>query len=175
MCILVDIYIYIYSLSWCIYIYIYISTKTCVGVKINNLKNKSLWELIHFKIFTFFLSLDQQKRNTHTHTHTHTRTQIYIYIYIYIYIIIIIMSYRQHGYPWPSLATSPYRSSPLAGLQGYIPNPHIAAVCLFELVVLLLPGHMYIIYELVLASPAVSCVLDSSNLDSFRDGRQVAV
>ncbi len=28
-----------------------------------------------------------------------------------------------------------YRSSPLAGLQGYIPYPHTAAVCMFELVV----------------------------------------
>ena len=33
---------------------------------------------------------------------------------------------RQHGYPGPSLSTSPYRSSPLAGLQGYIPYPNIA-------------------------------------------------
>ena len=53
------------------------------------------------------------------------------------------MSCRQHGYPWPSLATSPYRSSPLAGLQGYIPYPHRATVCIFELVVLLLFGHMW--------------------------------
>ena len=51
-------------------------------------------------------------------------------------IIIIIMSCRKHGYPWPSLATSPYHSLPLVGLQGYIPYPHIAAVCMFEL------GHM---------------------------------
>ena len=57
--------------------------------------------------------------------------------------IIIIMSCRQHGYPWPSLATSPYYSSPLAGLQGYILCPHIAAECMFELVVLLLLGHMW--------------------------------
>ena len=28
------------------------------------------------------------------------------------------------------------------GLQGYIPYPHISAVCMFELVVLLLLGHM---------------------------------
>ena len=53
------------------------------------------------------------------------------------------MSCHYHGYPWLSLATSPYRSSPLAGLQGYIPYPHIAAECMFELVVLLLPGHMW--------------------------------
>ena len=50
--------------------------------------------------------------------------------------IIIIMSCRKHGYPWISLATSPYRSSPLAGLQVYIPYPHKAAVCMFKLVVL---------------------------------------
>ena len=62
---------------------------------------------------------------------------------IYIYIIIIIMSRRQHGYPWPSLATFPYRSSPPAGLLGYILCPHIAAVCKFGLVVLLLLGHMW--------------------------------
>ena len=58
-------------------------------------------------------------------------------------IIIIIMSCRQHGYPWPSLATSPYCSSPMAGLQGYIPYPHIATECMFELVVLILLGHMW--------------------------------
>ena len=60
----------------------------------------------------------------------------------YIYIIIIIMSCRQHGYLWPSLATSPYHSSLLAGLQGYIPYLHIATVCMFELVILLLLSHM---------------------------------
>ena len=55
--------------------------------------------------------------------------------------LIIIIICRQHGYPWPSLATPPYRSSLLAGLQGYIPYPHRAAVCMFELAVLLLFGH----------------------------------
>ena len=92
-------------------------------------------------------------------------------------IIITIMSCRLHGYPWPSLATSPYHSSPLAGLQGYISYPNIAAVCMFELVVLLLLGHMRgsITDEFVLASPAVSCMSGSSNLYSFRDGRQLAV
>ena len=53
------------------------------------------------------------------------------------------MSCYRHGYSWPSLVTSPYRSSPLASLQGYILYPHIAAVCMFELVVLLLPRHMW--------------------------------
>ena len=57
-------------------------------------------------------------------------------------LIIIIISCRQHGYPWPSLATSPYHSSPLAGLQGYIPYPHGAVLCMFKLVILLLLGHV---------------------------------
>ena len=47
-----------------------------------------------------------------------------------------------HGYPWSSLATLPYHSSPLVCLQGYIPYPHIVAVCMFELVILLLLSHM---------------------------------
>ena len=33
----------------------------------------------------------------------------------------------------------------------------------------------YITYELIPASPAVSCMSGSSNLNSFRDRRQVAV
>ena len=56
-------------------------------------------------------------------------------------IIINLMLCHQHGYPWPSLATSPYHSSPLAGLQGYILCLHIAAVC--KLVILLLIGHIW--------------------------------
>ena len=82
------------------------------------------------------------------------------------------MSCRQHGYPWSSLATSPCYSSPQEGLQGYILCPHIAAVCKFELV---RPAFAWPYagvhrstspYELVLASPAVSCVSGSSNLYS---------
>ena len=57
-------------------------------------------------------------------------------------IIIIIMSCRQHRYPWPSLATPPYRSSLLVGPLGYLPYLHRAAVYRFELVALLLLGHM---------------------------------
>ena len=65
-------------------------------------------------------------------------TIIALYLLI---IIIIIMSRRLRGYPWPSLAISPYHSSPPAGLQGYIPCPHIAGVCKFVLVVPLLHIH----------------------------------
>ena len=57
--------------------------------------------------------------------------------------IIIIMLCRPHGYPWPTLATFPYRSSPPAGLLYYIPYLHIAAVCMFALVVLLLLSHKW--------------------------------
>ena len=64
------------------------------------------------------------------------------YSYLLLLLLLIIILCRQHGYPRPSLATSPYRSSPLVGLQGYIPYPHRAAVCMFDLAVLLLLGHM---------------------------------
>ena len=53
------------------------------------------------------------------------------------------MSFHRRRYTWPSLATSPNRSSPPAGLQRYIPYPHIAAEYMFKLVVLLMPGHMW--------------------------------
>ena len=67
---------------------------------------------------------------------------LFISIFVTLYIIII-MSRRQHRYPWPSLAISPYHSSPLVGLQSYILCPHIVAVCKFVLVVLLLHIHMW--------------------------------
>ena len=53
------------------------------------------------------------------------------------------MSCRRHGYPWPSLATPPNRPSPRVDIQGYILYPHIAALCMFELAVLLFLGHMW--------------------------------
>ena len=55
--------------------------------------------------------------------------------------------------------------------SGLHPVSNIAAVRMFKMVVLILLGHI----ELVLTSPVVSCVSGSSNLDSFRDGRRVAV
>ena len=62
--------------------------------------------------------------------------------YHFIIIIIIILSCHQHGYPWPSLATPPYRSSLLIGPYGYIPYPHRTALCSFEKVTLLSLGHV---------------------------------
>ena len=98
-----------------------------------------------------------------------------------IIIIIIILSCRQHGYPWPSLAIPPYSSSLLAGPQGYIPYPHRAAVSRFELITLLLLGHMSgsIGEHHLWARPCFSsnvlhvCISCMSNFDSFRGGRQV--
>ena len=58
------------------------------------------------------------------------------------FIIIIILSCHHYGYPWPFLATSPYRISLSAGPQGYTPYSHWAAVCRLELVALLLLGHV---------------------------------
>ena len=52
-------------------------------------------------------------------------------INVYIIIIIIIKSHNQHWYPWPFLATPPCRPLLPAGIQGYIPYRHSAAVCRF--------------------------------------------
>ena len=88
-----------------------------------------MYEGVIFPHHNMYLSL-------YIYKHTSPQKQTYIYI------IIIIMSCRPHGYPGPSLATFPYRSLPPAGLLNYIPYLHIAAVCMFELVVLILLGHM---------------------------------
>ena len=69
-------------------------------------------------------------------------TWIIIIIILIIIIIIILMSCHQHGYPWPSLATPPYRSLLLVGPEDYIPYLHRAALCRLQLVILLLLGHM---------------------------------
>ena len=57
-------------------------------------------------------------------------------------VIITILLCHQHRYPWPFLATSPYRSLLPAGPQGYTPYPHRAAVCRFKLVPLLLLSYV---------------------------------
>ena len=102
-------------------------------------------------------------------------------------IIIITMSRRQHRYPWPSLVISPYHSSLLAGLQGYIPYPHIAAVCMFELVVQLLLGHMRgsigvyhwskyrILYKIYIFNRIFVAFLFPSMRDIFRIRFQVCI
>ena len=88
-------------------------------------------------------------------THTHKRMNFSI-------VIIIIMSCLQHGYPRPSLDTSPNHSSLLAGLQGYIPYPHIVC-CMYVRAGRPAFAWPYTgvhrstsLIEFVLASPAVS-------------------
>ena len=91
----------------------------------------------------------------------------------HVIIIIIIMSCWWHGYPWPSLATPPYRSFPQAGLPDNIPYPHIAAECMFVLVVLLLHGHVWgsIRVNLLWVRPCFSSkksfIFNLSNLEKF--------
>ena len=89
------------------------------------------------------------------------------------------MLHYQHGYSWPSLANPAYHPLLPADPQEYIPYRHRAAVCRFELDVLLLLNHVkgpqeYITHELFPTSSAVSCMSGSSNFDSFRNGWLVA-
>ena len=61
-----------------------------------------------------------------------------LYVYIYIYNIYIYIYIYHHVVPLARISLTLsrhsllYHSSLLAGLQGYIPYPHIAAVCMFE-------------------------------------------
>ena len=144
--ILVYIYIYIY-----IYMYIYRHTQMHIYIYIYTHTQMHIYIYIYIYIYTHTLTHKCIYIYIYIYIYVYIHTQISIYIYIYIciythtnaYIIIIIMSCRQHGYPWSSLATFPYRLSPPAGLLGYILCPHIAAVCKFGLVDLLLLGHMW--------------------------------
>ena len=68
---------------------------------------------------------DQVLNNKHFHIVCRYVTQCYIII-----IIIIILSYHQHGYPEPSLATPPYRSSLPAGpLNHTLYSSWLPCVC----------------------------------------------
>ena len=132
------IYIYIYN-SLHILFWNFLFGSLSLSLSISPLSlSLSLWlTLFHHSLLYFVFSIQP----------LFYRMWVYINLlrklYTHRHIIIIIMSCRQHGYPWLPLATSPYHSSPPAGLHGYILCPHIVAVCKFELVVLLLHGHMW--------------------------------
>ena len=88
-------------------------------------------------IHLYYIDLDYFFSLSFIHSFIH----LYIYIYIYIY-------HQHHVVPLARIPLTlsyhfPYPSSPLSCLQSYIPYPHIAAVCMFELVILLLLGHMW--------------------------------
>ena len=122
---------------------IYIRHETfCSPTRINDKYQGILCSLILAQEGPCFASCPWRKRGKHKHAHHHIIRPWY-HESQHQSIIIIIMSCGQHRYPWQSLATSPYHSSPPAGLLGYIPCPHIPAVCKFGLVVLLLLGHMW--------------------------------
>ena len=116
------------------YVEIYIFLYTCVFI------------YIHAYVYMYMDNIHWTCMFIYVYTRMYLYIAIFICVYMYIcinlyIIIIIIMSRRLRGYPWPSLAISPYHSSPPAGLQDYNPCPHIAAVCKFVLVVPLLHIH----------------------------------
>ena len=84
----------------------------------------------------------------------HIYIYIYIYLHIYIYFIVrIFVNLIAYISSSSCRATSTDNPDPLSPLfpivhrfgrfQGYIPYPHIAAECMFVLLVLLLSGHMW--------------------------------
>ena len=91
------------------------------------------WRLMRLGYRTGFHTLYDKKRKKKI-WRLHHLSYIYVCVWKQDLVFIIIMSCRQYGYPWPSLATPPYRSLLLAGPQGYILYSHRAAVCRFELV-----------------------------------------
>ena len=151
-------YLFVYQFSfycifsfWISFILFYSNHFTVVWFKISindfDYDWSDRYRLFNTLNFDFFGAENRKRKSllffsssTGMYMHIYNHHQISFYIII---IIIIIMSCHRHGYPWPSLATSPYHSSPPAGLQGYIPYSHIAAECMFMLVVLLLPSHMW--------------------------------
>ena len=145
-----------------IYIYIYIS------------QNIKLWT---HGVFKFYIVWEKGLINCISVEHFFFQTFL-VYIYLIIIYINIYHHHHHHVVPLARISLTLSRhSSPLAGLQDYTPYPHIAAGCMFELVVRLLSGHMWGssgVHHLW-ASPAVTCMSGSSSLDSFRDGEQVAV
>ena len=105
------------------------------------------------------------RKNIHTHTHTHT----YIYIYIYIYI------YHHHVALVAQISLNLSRHSSLSFIaQCRSSGQHPVSSSCFCTAMCRGPWE-YISYEFVPASPAVSCMSGSSNLNSFLDRRQVAV
>ena len=114
---------------WYIYIYIYMPLCEYIFITIYKILServfdfiitkkdifliKKKWQNFIISFFVKFLNLQSIFRKWSLWVTLDSSRQFYLYIYIYIYIIIIIIiSCWQHGYPWPSLATPPYRSSP---------------------------------------------------------------
>ena len=109
-----------------------------------NIYNSTFDWIISLKIRTHFL-------NTNWNVSTSMMTSLRnIQTGLFLHVVQLVPEYHHHHHLEPQARISltlyrhfSYHSSPLAGLQGYIPYPHIAAGCMFELVVLLLPGDMW--------------------------------
>ena len=147
-CMFVCAYTYLYidthvSIYSCLCVCPYLSLSLSVSIYLSIYVYLSIYQSVYI-----YLSLYIYIYIWTLYIQTNAYFDIYIHIHSDINTLVYISSSssgRATGteYPWPSLATSPYRSSPLVGLQGYIRYPHIAPECMFELVVLLLPGHMW--------------------------------
>ena len=122
-----------------------------------------------FKLFKKILSMDYGLTN-----------HIYIYIYIYIY------HHHHHVVPPARISLTLSRHFSLSFIaSGRYSGLHPVSshsCCMYVRAGRPAFAQPYvgvhrstITYELVPAPPAVSCVSDSSNLDSFRDGSEVAV
>ena len=106
------------------------------------------------------------------------RSPTLLYIYIYIYISSCRADSTDIPYPLSPLLYIIHRfwlvfraTSRILTQLLYVCSSWSSCLCL----AICGDPQEYITDEFVLASPAVSCVSGSSNLDSFRDGRQVAV
>ena len=81
------------------------------------------------------------------------------YISLLVREVTIIMSCCQHGHRRPSLVTPLYRSSLLAGPQGYIQYPHRAVVCKFEMVTLLVHRRTSLMSSSLLLQQCPACLV----------------
>ena len=127
------LHIHIYACI-CVYVCVY----ACMNICMCSRSTQSKWYNVNIYVWRIIIWFGLVL--WHINHCRLSKAKIY---FIHIIIIIIIMSCRLHGYSWLSLAIPPCHSSPLAGLRGNIPYPHVAAECMFELVVLLLLGHMW--------------------------------
>ena len=112
---------------------------------------------------------------------------VYIYIYMCVCVYILVSKVGKEvlgiifwvfGMTRPRI--EPQSSGPLAYTLSSSSSCRAASTDISDPLSALLPTvhrlwQEYITYELVPDSPAVSCMSGSSNLDSFRDGRLVAV
>ena len=143
----IDVSIYLSINAWpffSIWLSIYLSISAC-----SYLSNM----LVYFRLFVSFSPLISIYQSISTCSYI----SIYLSAISYI-IIIIIMSRFQYGYPWPSVATPPYRPLlPATSLYAFSSWSSYLCTSMWR------GPQEYITYELVPTSPAVSCMSGLSN------------